>query len=186
MRMSPLFAGLAAAALLGGCGDGGPGPAPGPLTGSPPRPRPSASADLPADVDPASVFVQVSECFRAHGHPDFPDPVQGPDGGWGFPVTAGRVPVPGECADLARRAEELNPGARKSAAVDLEQRRAFARCMRDNGVADWPDPNADGTFALPPRLADPAAEQQWSPAATGPCRTLQPAGGPDIVLATAR
>jgi hypothetical protein len=35
--------------------------------------------------------------------------------------------------------------------------------MRDNGMADWPDPNPDGTYTIPARLSDPAAETSGSP-----------------------
>ena len=185
MHISRLFAGLAAVTLLSACGDGGtPSPARTTPTGAPPRTRVTAAAA----VDAASLFVQVSQCFRAHGHADFPDPVQAQDGSWGFPVTADRVPVPAECIDLVRRSKEVSPGAPKvsAAAVDPARGRAFAACMRDNGVADWPDPNADGTFTVPARLADPGAEHLWKPAASGPCKQFQPDGGPDIVMAAPR
>lgn len=184
MHISRLFAGLTAVALLSGCGDGGrPSPAPSTPAGASPK----VPVSTVAAVDTAAVFLQVAQCFRAHGHPDFPDPVQGSDGSWGFPVTADRVRVPDECADLVKRSKELSPYALKSpAAADLAQLRAFARCMRDNGIADWPDPNPDGTFTIPGRLSDPAAEHQWKPTATGPCKQFQSEDGPDIVMATPR
>ncbi|GAA4263741.1 hypothetical protein [Dactylosporangium darangshiense] len=183
MRISRLFAGLSAVALLGACGDA-PSPAPAPTASS------GASASRRAaagDLDPAGVFMQVAQCFRVHGHPDYPDPVQNADGSWAFPVAAARVPVPAECADVVSRSRRLSPsGTAGAPAADLARERAFAGCMRANGVPDWPDPGPDGTFAVPERLADPRNENLWRAAADGACRQYQPDGGPDIVAKTAR
>ena len=52
--------------------------------------------------------------------------------------------------------------------------RAYAQCMRDNGVPDFPDPDPDG------RLRGPAHEQQDDPkfrAAMETCRQKLPGGG---------
>jgi hypothetical protein len=181
MHISRLFVGLCAVALLSACDGRSPTPTPTPFasSGVPRGTRPTAAA-----VDPAGVFVQVAQCFRAHGHPDFPDPVQRADGAWEFPATAGRVKVPAECADLVLQLKQAAPGS--SSAPDLAGPQAFARCMRANGVPDWPDPGADGTFAVPERLADPRNEGLWKPRADGPCAQYQPKGGPDIVVAAPR
>ncbi len=51
--------------------------------------------------------------------------------------------------------------------------RAYAQCIRDNGVPDFPDPDPDG------RLRGPAHEQQGNPkfrAAQEKCRDLAPGG----------
>jgi hypothetical protein len=41
--------------------------------------------------------------------------------------------------------------------------RRFAQCMRENGITDWPDPDAQGGWDFPPSLADfkksPRAQQ---------------------------
>ncbi|MFC4046588.1 hypothetical protein ACFO1B_49935 [Dactylosporangium siamense] len=184
MRFTSLFAGLCAAALLSGCGGSGTPSSQATATSSGAGAG-GAAPPVGVGADPAAVFLQVAECFRAHGHPDYPDPVQNSDGSWGFPVTGRGVPVPAECADVVRRSAELSTAgsAGPSPAADLS---AFARCMRANGVPDWPDPNADGTFTVPDRLADPRDERLWRPAADGACRPLQPAGGPDIVTVGGR
>jgi hypothetical protein len=135
-------------------------------------------------AEPAGLYLQLAQCFRAHGHPDFPDPVQNSDGSWGFPATGVRVPPPAECGDLVQQLKQAGPSG--PPAADLETERAFAQCMRANGVPDWPDPSADGTFAVPERLADPRNEGLWKPKADGACKQYQPKGGPDIVAATAK
>jgi hypothetical protein len=179
MRFSPLLVGLSVAALLSACSDASPSPSPTASSGALPSGRAATIA-----ADPAAAFIQVMQCFREHGHPDFPDPVQRSDGSWEFPVTASRVKVPGECADLVRQLKQGAPGSAPT--PDLAQGRAFAQCMRANGVPEWPDPGPDGSYALPERLTDPRNENMWKPKADGPCNQYQPSGGPDIVAATAR
>ena len=55
----------------------------------------------------------------------------------------------------------------------VEAARAYAQCIRDNGVPDFPDPDPDG------QLRGPAHEKQSDPkfqAAQEKCRTLAPGG----------
>jgi hypothetical protein len=182
MRISPLFVGLTAVALLSAC-DGGSRPSPAP-TAPPASPKVGVSADVA--VDAAAVFLQAAQCFRDHGHPDYPDPVQASDGRWSFPVTADRVRVPDACAEIVSRSKELSPAAPKTRpAADPTREQAFARCMREHGIADWPDPNPDGTYTIPARLSDPGTENHWKPQAAGPCKEFL-ADGPDIVLGAPR
>jgi hypothetical protein len=37
-------------------------------------------------------------------------------------------------------------------AAEISKLRQLAQCMRQHGLRDWPDPNAEGAFPLPPRL----------------------------------
>jgi hypothetical protein len=56
---------------------------------------------------------------------------------------------------------------------EAEQGRAYAQCIRDNGVPDFPDPDADG------QLRGPAHEKENDPkfqAAQEKCRDLAPGG----------
>jgi hypothetical protein len=58
-------------------------------------------------------------------------------------------------------------------ADEAEAGRAYAQCIRDNGVPDFPDPDADG------QLRGPAHEQESDPkfrAAQEKCRNLAPGG----------
>jgi hypothetical protein len=66
-----------------------------------------------------------------------------------------------------------NSEAGGSPADEVEAGRAYAQCMRDNGVPDFPDPDANG------QLRGPAHEQQDNPkvrAAMEKCRDLAPGG----------
>ena len=61
-----------------------------------------------------------------------------------------------------------------TSADKVEAARAYAQCIRDNGVPDFPDPDADG------RLRGVAHEQQDDPtfrAAMETCRGKLPGGG---------
>jgi hypothetical protein len=94
-----------------------------------------------AGADPATQeqAAKYSQCMRANGVADFPDP--NADG----QILYGGVSVPkavwvkavDACQDL-----EL-PGWTNDAGRTPEQQAAaleFAKCMRDNGVPDFPDP----------------------------------------------
>ena len=57
----------------------------------------------------------------------------------------------------------------------------LAQCIRQHGVANWPDPDPDGTFALTPALMQ--KPPGW-PAATRACQRYWPAGGIDAHAAS--
>jgi hypothetical protein len=66
-----------------------------------------------------------------------------------------------------------NAGAGAGSVDEAEAGRAYAQCIRDNGVPDFPDPDPDG------QLRGPAHEQQGNPrfrAAQEKCRDLAPGG----------
>ncbi|MEV8510735.1 hypothetical protein [Dactylosporangium sp. NPDC051484] len=54
------------------------------------------------------------------------------------------------CRKVAPGAD-LNP---TQAAADLEKRRRNAKCMRENGYPDWPDPDPNDPFLSPPAGTD--------------------------------
>lgn len=88
-----------------------------------------------AGADP----VTYSECMRANGVADFPDPnAQGQIAYGGISVTPQVwVKAVGACEGLEP------PGWSTEANRTPEQQSAalkFAQCMRDNGVRDFPDP----------------------------------------------
>ena len=114
-----------------------------------------------------------AQCMRENGVPDFPDP-----------DASGRLRGPGheqqddpkfraameKCRNLAPGGEHEKPGD----PAFVEQMRKYSQCMRDNGVPDFPDPDADG------RLRGPGHETQGDPkfrAAMETCRQQLPGGG---------
>jgi hypothetical protein len=103
-------------------------------------------------------------CLRQHGYPNAPDPVFDSGGNAGFPTTTNTADLPGKnqipaacqqaAASLAQRGSGHSgpPAADRPSAADRRLGRQLAQCMRLHGVPDWPDPNPDGSWSLPPRL----------------------------------
>lgn len=88
--------------------------------------------------------LAYSECMRAHGIKNFPDPNS--NGGIEFnasginPATYNAARQ--ACASL-RGAGAGNAGSPQNQASELK----FAKCMRAHGVPKFPDPNSNGGFS---------------------------------------
>ena len=158
---------------LVGCGSG--------RAGATASPSPSGMTDAQLQV----LVDNLVQCVRQNGAPGMPNVL----------VRNGHVVQPDENSvdaatkqnlDAARQACKTvearipasvlddKPDTARSGgptAADVPKLRAFAKCMRDNGQPDWPDPKADGTF---PEQQNPIARQGKSPqltAAVDACRT---------------
>lgn len=132
---------LAVACALTGCGSGGH------ATG---HRTPSGAAS----ADSAAIAREAVRCIRQHGLPNFPDPVYDPQSrSWTIPASTQNPPanVVAPCRSILERLSIKN-GRRPLTAADIAKLRQLAQCMRQHGLPDWPDPNADGAFPLPPRL----------------------------------
>lgn len=158
---------LAAGVALAACGPGASGAA-----GPPPA---AAGSRTPDDATMAIV-----NCYRAHGDPSFPDPVYDPsDGRWHFAASAGDAPY-----STRQACQHLFPSGNASPPVPQAQFQALVRlaeCFRQHGVPNWPDPDPDGSFPLPPAL------QKKTPAflrAGTACQRLWPSGGIDVHAAS--
>lgn len=116
----------------------------------------AGSAASPAAADNIAAYVedrrQLARCFREQGF-EVPDPDSKGQldlralGGrqktspkvraaWEACAEFGQVPIPEE---LEERPAPLTP-------EQIAQRQEYARCMRSNGVPDWPDPGPDGSW----------------------------------------
>jgi hypothetical protein len=119
-----LLAVLALVALVGaGCG-------------SKDSTRTSATAS-PKQATGRAKAVKFSECIRAHGVADFPDP--NPKGDYEYGVSVSPAVwkrAITACKDLQPPGTLSGKRTRKEQSGALE----FARCMRDHGVKDFPDP----------------------------------------------
>jgi hypothetical protein len=147
---------LALSACTGGRGSSGPSPAPG---------------------GPPAALVEAAKCMRANGLPQWPDPVRRPDGRWGWPDDAPEVTAPPACEELMRQGKSgQQPSRRPLSAADMTLLRKWADCVRAHGIADWPDPDADGQFDPPARLR-PLASNQELAAVSRACEALEPPGG---------
>jgi len=106
---------------------------------------PRSSSNAPAQETGALSF---SRCMRSHGVPSFPDP----EGNGGIPkkspqqlgVSSSKYQAAqSACARLLPNsggAHGLSPAQVQQLANGM---RSFARCMRSQGVPNWPDPTTD-------------------------------------------
>jgi hypothetical protein len=81
--------------------------------------------------------VKFSECIRAHGVSDFPDPNAKNQFEYGVSVT------PAVWDKATSACKDLQPPGTLSGKRTPKQQSAslrFAQCIRDNGVKDFPDP----------------------------------------------
>jgi hypothetical protein len=133
----------------------------------------SSSSNRAASSGDRDQALAYAQCMRQNGAPDFPDPdAQGRLRGAGHEQ---------QDAPQFRAAQEacrdLAPGGEHEKLGDpafVEQMREFSQCMRENGLPDFPDPDAQG------RLRGPGHEQQDNPtfrAAMEACRGKLPGGG---------
>ena len=152
---------LATAVALGGCGSGSN------ATGG--------TATAQARSTPDDVTMAIVTCYRAHGDPSFPDPVYDPaDGRWHFAVSPGSAP-----ASTRQACQHLFPSVNVSPPVPqakFQQLVRLAECLRQHGVPNWPDPDPDGSFALPPSLLGKSPGYVQAARA---CARLIPSGGLD-------
>jgi hypothetical protein len=160
MNLRVILTGVAAAALLTGCGGG---------SAAPPKSQPT-SAD--------NALIELAQCARKNGEPSFPDPTQDPTGAWGLPSSADGKKIPAACDAIRARLKGQKFAPKPASAENMTKLRAFADCVRKQGVSDWPDPSADGTFTLPSRLQQGGKALLLKP--TGACLKLAPGGRYDV------
>jgi hypothetical protein len=133
----------------------------------------SSSSNGAASSGDRDQAIAYAQCMRENGVPDFPDPdASGRFRGVGHEAQGDPA---FEAAQEACR--DLAPGGEHEKLGDpafVEQMREFSQCMRDNGLADFPDPDSEG------RLRGSGHEQQNDPqyqAAFETCRGKLPGGG---------
>lgn len=141
---------------------------------------PAASSSSPPKGEAG--LLAYSQCMRAHGVPDFPDPV-----GNGLQIKAG----PGSDLDAnspqmvaAQKAcKSLQPGGEgggKASAAQEAEALKYSACMRSHGVPNFPDPIfSNGDIQLKVTNVDPNSPQFV--AAQKACQSLQPGRGDDTV-----
>jgi hypothetical protein len=123
--------------------------------------------------------LAYSQCMRSHGVPSFPDP----DAQGRIALQAG----PGSALDPGSTVFQAAQQACQSlqpvpSAADIARGRAamlkLAQCMRSHGIADFPDPDAQGRMMLTSRPGgdlDPS-NPRFAAAQTA-CQKYAPGGG---------
>jgi hypothetical protein len=162
-----------AALALAGCGDnGGSGAHPSGSSSA------SASGSAAASADSKAKAMEVAKCMRANGFPNQPDPVLDDNGDWTFPASADAAAAPPPCDAAIRAWKASTSGGRGPSAEEMAQRRAYAKCIRTHGVADFPDPDSDGNFPLTAEQRAQAGSPQAREAQHA-CASLAPPRDPN-------
>ena len=138
----------AGALALAGCGSSGTGVSAAAASGGP---NPQMAKDS----------LKVSECMRAHGITNFPDPSS--TGSLQITPSSGLNPQSPSFQSAMRVCQKLlpggGPGAHPMSAQQREQIIAQSQCMRTHGVPGYPDPtflNGGISIHFPPGV-DPSS-----------------------------
>lgn len=107
---------------------------------------PSTSASPASNFDMA---LNYSQCMRDNGVPSFPDPQQG---GGGISLSPGDVDPNSQafrdaqekCRDKLPQGGQLGGGGGNSAPLDSAKVTAWAKCIREHGLPNFPDPEING------------------------------------------
>jgi hypothetical protein len=136
-----------------------------------------ATTTTSGQQDAAAVWRELVACARANGMPNLPDPQIDSNGRADFPNGTPDPPasVRRACQSIydrlppsARDDEEARPPA------DVQALLRFARCMREHGVADFPDPDAEGNFSVKPGSTNLDPKSPGFERALQACRQLDP------------
>jgi hypothetical protein len=135
-------------------------------------PTASASADAGEKLSDEEMRLKFAECMREQGI-DMPDPGNGP--GVRIRVREGTDPKKVDAAMEACKQYAPNGGEPpKLNAEQLEQARKYAKCMRENGVPNFPDPGSDGRITMQRRQGDGGPSEETIEAAMEKCRQFAP------------
>jgi hypothetical protein len=102
----------------------------------------------------AAVLREFVRCARANGMPNLPDLRLDSNGQVSVPEGTPQPPksVERACRSIWERLPASASGETARPPADMQALLRYARCMREHGVADFPDPQADGRFPLPPSI----------------------------------
>ena len=178
LRPSHLCAAAAAAVALGvavaGCGGGSTVPVAGsqPATTTAP-----AGGSGSSGASPLAEAVAYSQCIRGHGVPNFPDPVKTPGGGYGY-RTKGIDPSSAAFQGALRACKALpSPWNSTGQQLSPAQQQAWldwAKCIRAQGVPDFPDPTFSGVEVHDAGVASNSSQLQ---SAMDACKSQTPSVG---------
>jgi len=152
-RTHLLLALAAGLVVLAGCGNSNssPSPADAPAAASAASPGSGGGTGTGAgnfQTQAMAAGREFAQCARQHNLPNFPDPVWQSGLTWPNTPKADIESAEAACPDILRRLATVPQQIEPPTAETLGHMRQFAACMREQGVSDWPDPKADGTFPL--------------------------------------
>lgn len=116
----------------------------------------SSSKSPAAASNDHALGVKFATCMRNHGVPRFPDSQAA--SGIQIPVSLADNPSPAFTSAM-RACKYLVPADVQPPVASASQKAAalkLARCMREHGVPNYPDPTYKDGHEIPPSIADPA------------------------------
>jgi hypothetical protein len=134
--------------------------------------HPSASSTPPAGSQQqiSALAREYAQCVRDHGIANYPDPTIS-DGNVSYGADDNTKAAVGAhpeaiaaCKSIQDRLSRAGGKNWQPTAADLRKLASFAKCVREQGVPEWPDPDADGRFTLTPKLEDENPETRIYPA----------------------
>lgn len=105
--------------------------------------------------------VTFADCMRSNGVSEFPDPTASGDFAYGIEVGSPLDPSSAAWKKAISACKDLQPPGSSGGAAspqEMSRRLTFARCMRDNGVRDFPDPVKDGPLIDTNRIPSAAGK----------------------------
>jgi hypothetical protein len=121
--------------------------------------------------------VAYAQCIRSHGVPNFPDPVQTPDGGYGY-RTSGIDPNTGAFQGALQACRGLpspwNSTGQQLTAAQQQAWLNWAQCVRTHGMPTFPDPTFSGTAVHDSALG---SSSQLLQSAMDACKSQRPSVG---------
>jgi hypothetical protein len=108
----------------------------------------SSSAAQATGADEQDRLVKYTQCMREHGV-DMPDVAPDSEGAVRMELPDGADPA--KVAAANKECKQYMPGGGEVRKVDpqlVEQLRIQAKCMRDNGVTNFPDPDENGNTEI--------------------------------------
>jgi hypothetical protein len=122
----------------------------------------------------AAVLREFVRCARANGMPNLPDLRLDSNGQVSIPEGTADPPrsVERACRSIWERLPASASGQQGRPPADMQALVGYARCMREHGIADFPDPQPDGRFPVPASLRGGKTPQFVR--AMRACRQLNP------------
>ena len=137
----------------------------------------TAGGSASSGASPLAQAVTFSQCMRNHGVPNFPDPVQTPDGGYGY-RTQGIDPNSAAFQGAIQACKSLpSPWSSTGQQLSPAQQQAWlrwAQCIRSHGLPAFPDPTFSGS-----EVHDSGAASNSPPlhSAMSACKSRMPSVG---------
>lgn len=137
----------------------------------------SATDSGAATAEDKQAGLKFAQCMRGNGVPDFEDPTFDENGEIELRFPPGVDPKAVKPAQ--EKCEQYLPNGgepEKTNAEDVKKFQVYAKCMRENGMPDYPDPDAEGRSRFESGK-EPAPDDPDLKTAHEKCGELLPGGG---------